>query len=146
MTITCYMTIKRVSYVIPRIEYVSVLGCCDLLTSREDTLRCATYSFGTITDIDGDSMQPRGDGIVTISMVSGSMYTRVYWRFVGYECESGSGSVQDISVINPSCNSDVAPLTPRSPLSTPDLFHYDTHCPSLTIRFGSNRAIVLDDC
>lgn len=68
MTITCYMTIKRVSYVRPRIEYVSVLGCCDLLTSREDTLRYTTYSFGTITDIDGDSMQPRGDGIVTISI------------------------------------------------------------------------------
>lgn len=59
----------------PRIEYVSVLGCCDFLTSREDTLRYTTYSFGTITDIDGDSMQPRGDGIVTISMVSGTMYT-----------------------------------------------------------------------
>lgn len=68
VTITCYMTIKRVSYVRPRIEYVSVLGCCDLLTSREDTLRYTTYSFGTITDIDGDSMQPRGDGIVTISI------------------------------------------------------------------------------
>lgn len=77
VTITCYMTIKRVSYVRPRIEYVSVLGCCDLLTSRVDTLRCATYSIGTITDIDGDSMQPRGNGIVTISMVSGSMYTSI---------------------------------------------------------------------